>query len=119
MLRISSSPEAVTVKALDIRVLIQGLMEGRSGGLLSGGGADSVLLHDLANTVVIMGHRRRCPACVEAEQTTLIITEVVRQQCGVSSGWYPTNNLTSASVDLRWQGRDLNRNLDVGGYGRM
>ena len=41
-----------------------------------------------------------CPAYVESEQALLNTTEVTQQQCSVSFGWQPTNDLTSLPVDL-------------------
>ena len=78
-------------------------MEKRSGGLPwqgGGGGAHSVGLPDLANVVVSRGHSRWCPAYVESDQALLNPNEVTRQQCSVSFGWQPTNDLTSLPVDL-------------------
>ena len=52
------------------------MVEGRGDGLLSGGDVHFVWLRDLANTVV----SRWYPAYVESDQTSLITTEVNRQQ---------------------------------------
>ena len=49
-------------------------MEGRSGGLLSGGDA-----HSVSKTVVSRGHCRWCPAYFEPEQALLNTTRVIRQ----------------------------------------
>ena len=76
------------------RVHTGGLVEGRSGGLLSVGDAHSVWLRDLANIVVSRGHSRWCPAYVESEQALLNTTEVTQQQCSVSFGWQAINGLT-------------------------
>ena len=84
-------------------------MGGRSGGLLPGGTVvHSVWLRDLANIVVGIRHSRWCPVHVESVQASLNTTEDTRQQCGVSLGRQPTNDLTSPppSVDLWRQGRD-------------
>ena len=70
------------------------------GGLLYGGDSHSVRLHDLANIVVSKGHSRWCPAYVQSKQALLNTTEVTRQQCNVSFGWQPTNDLMSPPVDL-------------------
>ena len=88
------------------RVHIGGLVERCSGGLLSGGDAHSVRLCDLANIVVSSWHSRWCPAYVQSEQALLNTTEVTQQQCSVSFGWQPTNDLTSPPVDLWGWGRD-------------
>ena len=76
------------------------------GNLLSRGDVHSVWLRDLANIVVSRGHSRWCPACVESEQALLNTNKVTRQQCNVSFGWQPTNDLTSPPVDLWGRGRD-------------
>ena len=94
------------------------LVEGRSGGLLSGGDAHSAWLPDLANTVVSRGHSRWCPAYAESEQALLNTTEVTRQQCSVSFGWLPTNDLTSLSVDLWGAGPWCGDVVTSGGCGR-
>ena len=97
------------------------LMEGRSGGLLSGDGgggrgdAHSVWLRDLANIVVSMGLSRWCPAYVQSEQPLPNTTEMARQQCSVSFGWQPTNDLTSLPVDLWGRGHDVEWVLGVAG----
>ena len=77
------------------RVHIGGLVEGRSGGLLSGGDAHTVWLRNLASIVVSRGNSRWCPAYVPSEQALLNTTEVTQQQYSVSFGWQPTNDLTS------------------------
>ena len=64
------------------------------------------LTHDLANIVVSRGHSRWCPACVQSEQALLNTTKVTQQQCSVSLGWQPTNDLTSLPVDLWGRGHD-------------
>ena len=82
------------------KVHIGGLMEGRSGSLLSWGDAHSVWLHSLANIVISRGHRRWCPVYVESEQALLNTTEVTGQQCNVSFGWHPTSDLTYVSQEV-------------------
>ena len=79
------------------------------------GDAHSVWLRDLANIVVSRGHSRWCPAYVESEQALLNTTEVTQQQCSVSFGWQPTNDLTSLPVDLWGWGRDAEWALGVAG----
>ena len=44
--------------------------------------------------------------CLVTEQALLNTTEVTQQQCSVSFGWQPTNDLTSLPVDLWGRGRD-------------
>ena len=78
-------------------------MEGHRCGLLSGG---TLTQSDLANIVVSMGQSRWCPAYVESEQALLNSTEVTQQQCSVSFGWQPTNDLMSLPVDLWGRGHD-------------
>ena len=68
--------------------------------LLSLGDAHSVWLRDLANTGVSRGHSRLCPAYVESEPALLNTTELTRQECSVSFGRQPTNDLTSPPVVL-------------------
>ena len=97
------------------RVHIGGLVEGGSGGLLSGGDAHSVWLHDLANIVISRGHSRWCPAYVQSEQAPLSTTEVTWQQCSVSFVWQPTNDLMSLPADLWGWGHDAKWALGVAG----
>ena len=52
----------------------------------------------------------------EPEQALMNTTEVTQQQCIVSFGWQPTNNLTSP-VDLWQQGHDAELVLDMAGAG--
>ena len=68
-------------------------------GWVLGRGAHSVWLRDLANIGVSRGRSRWCPAYVESEPALLNTTNVTRQQCSVSFGWQPTNDLTSLPVD--------------------
>ena len=77
------------------------------------GDAHSVSLSDLANNDVSKEHKRWCPAYVPSEQAVLNTTEVTRQQCSVSLGWQPTNDLTSPPVDLSGRGRDAQWILGV------
>ena len=51
-------------------------------------------------------HSLWCPTDVASEQALVDITEVTQQQCGVFFRRYPTNSLTSSSVDLSQQGRN-------------
>ena len=95
------------------RVHIGGLVEGRSGGLLSGRDAHTVWLRDLASIVVSRGNSRWCPAYVQSEQALLNTTEVTQQQCSVSFGWQPTNDLTSPPVDLWGRGHNVEWALGV------
>ena len=95
------------------RVHTGGLVEGRSGGLLSGGNTHSVWFRDLANIVVSRGLSRWCPAYAQSEQALLNTTEVTWEQCNVSFGRQPTNDLTSPPVDLWGRGRDAEWALGV------
>ena len=72
---------------------------GEGVGVGGGGGTHSVWLRDLTKIVVSRGHSRWCPAYVESEQALLNTTKVTRQQCSVSFGWQPTNDLTSPPAD--------------------
>ena len=58
-----------------------------------------------------------CPAYVESEQALLNTTEVTQQQCSVSFGWQPTNDLTSPPGDLWGRGRDAEWALGVAAEG--
>ena len=98
------------------RIYVRGLEEGRNSGLLSGRGAHSVWLRELANIVASRGHSRWCPTYLQSEQALLNVTAgVTRQQCSVSFGWQPTNDLTSLPVDLWRLGRDAESVLGVSG----
>ena len=81
---------------------------------------NSVWLCDIANIVVSKGHSMRCrPAYVESEQVLLNITEVTRQQCSISFGWYPTNDFTSPIAGLWLQDSDSKLTIDGAGGWRV
>ena len=67
-------------------VPIGGLLEGRHGGLLSGGDAHSRRLRHLASSVVSRGPSRWCPRQAESKQALLGTAKVTGQQCSVSFG---------------------------------
>ena len=97
------------------KVRTGGLVEGRSGGLLSGEDAHSVWPRDSANIVVSRGHSRWCPAYVETEQALLRTTEVTRQQCSVSSGWQLAHQRSDVSCGALKAGPRCRMSL---GWGR-
>ena len=66
-----------------------------------------------AYIVVSRGHSRWCPAYVESEQALMNTTEGTWQQCSVSFGWQPTNNLTSLPVNIRGWGCNAESVLGV------